>query len=161
MNSPHLAGIHFTGSTAVFQGMWKTVADNLKDSKYYPRIVGETGGKDFIDFHSCRRPQYYGKQCCSSHIGADVLDEFHANMIYLHEEHNIAQVTKAPLCWHHNFEHNLFGSEWQRDIYVPVLPNHTIVTRYPPLAQDSALLRSHWRHDIVRVSEYPPVSVSI
>jgi 1-pyrroline-5-carboxylate dehydrogenase len=52
MNSPHLAGIHFTGSTAVFQGMWKTVSDNLKNMKYYPRIVGETGGKDFIFVHN-------------------------------------------------------------------------------------------------------------
>jgi len=52
MASPDLAGIHFTGSTAVFQGMWKTVADNLSKSKYYPRIVGETGGKDFIFAHN-------------------------------------------------------------------------------------------------------------
>ncbi len=50
--SPDLAGIHFTGSTAVFQGMWKTVSDNLSKSKYYPRIVGETGGKDFIFAHN-------------------------------------------------------------------------------------------------------------
>lgn len=52
MSSPYLAGIHFTGSTAVFQGMWKTVSDNLKTMKYYPRIVGETGGKDFIFVHN-------------------------------------------------------------------------------------------------------------
>jgi 1-pyrroline-5-carboxylate dehydrogenase len=52
MASPHLAGIHFTGSTSVFQGMWKTIADNLKNMKYYPRIVGETGGKDFIFVHN-------------------------------------------------------------------------------------------------------------
>lgn len=52
MASPHLAGIHFTGSTAVFQQMWKTVGDNLKNMKYYPRIVGETGGKDFIFAHN-------------------------------------------------------------------------------------------------------------
>lgn len=51
MNSPHLAGIHFTGSTAVFQDMWKTVGENLSKMKYYPRIVGETGGKDFIFAH--------------------------------------------------------------------------------------------------------------
>jgi len=51
MASPHLAGVHFTGSTAVFQGMWKTIGDNLQNSKYYPRIVGETGGKDFIFAH--------------------------------------------------------------------------------------------------------------
>jgi len=52
MDSPDLAGIHFTGSTAVFQGMWKRVGDNLSKMKYYPRIVGETGGKDFIFAHN-------------------------------------------------------------------------------------------------------------
>jgi len=52
MSNPNLAGIHFTGSTEVFQNMWKVVSDNLKTSKYYPRIVGETGGKDFIFAHS-------------------------------------------------------------------------------------------------------------
>ena len=52
MASEHLAGIHFTGSTAVFQGMWKTVGNNLNKMKYYPRIVGETGGKDFIFVHN-------------------------------------------------------------------------------------------------------------
>ncbi|MEE2711349.1 MAG: L-glutamate gamma-semialdehyde dehydrogenase [Planctomycetota bacterium] len=46
-----LAGIHFTGSTAVFQGMWKSVGDNIHNYKCYPRIVGETGGKDFIFAH--------------------------------------------------------------------------------------------------------------
>ncbi|MDX6411937.1 MAG: 1-pyrroline-5-carboxylate dehydrogenase [Gaiellaceae bacterium] len=49
--SPDLAGIHFTGSTAVFQGMWKTVGDNIANYRNYPRIVGETGGKDFIVAH--------------------------------------------------------------------------------------------------------------
>jgi 1-pyrroline-5-carboxylate dehydrogenase len=52
MSNPNLAGIHFTGSTSVFQNMWKTVSDNLKNMKYYPRIVGETGGKDFIFAHN-------------------------------------------------------------------------------------------------------------
>ncbi len=52
MASEYLAGIHFTGSTAVFQNMWKTVGDNISKMKYYPRIVGETGGKDFIFAHS-------------------------------------------------------------------------------------------------------------
>jgi len=51
MASPDLAGVHFTGSTATFQHMWKTMSDNLINSKYYPRIVGETGGKDFIFAH--------------------------------------------------------------------------------------------------------------
>jgi 1-pyrroline-5-carboxylate dehydrogenase len=49
--SPELAGIHFTGSTGVFQGMWKTVGQNIAAYRSYPRIVGETGGKDFIVAH--------------------------------------------------------------------------------------------------------------
>lgn len=51
MASEHLAGIHFTGSTEVFQGMWKTIGTNISSYKTYPRIVGETGGKDFILIH--------------------------------------------------------------------------------------------------------------
>ncbi len=47
-----LAGIHFTGSTAVFQGMWKTVGANIMKYRSYPRIVGETGGKDFVFVHA-------------------------------------------------------------------------------------------------------------
>jgi 1-pyrroline-5-carboxylate dehydrogenase len=49
--SPDLAGIHFTGSTGVFQSMWKTVGQNIARYRNYPRIVGETGGKDFIVAH--------------------------------------------------------------------------------------------------------------
>jgi 1-pyrroline-5-carboxylate dehydrogenase len=49
--SPDLAGIHFTGSTGVFQGMWKTIGANIERYRNYPRIVGETGGKDFIVAH--------------------------------------------------------------------------------------------------------------
>ncbi len=52
LDSPHLAGIHFTGSTAVFQGMWTRVGANISRYKSYPRIVGETGGKDFVFAHS-------------------------------------------------------------------------------------------------------------
>ncbi|MFZ2322654.1 MAG: L-glutamate gamma-semialdehyde dehydrogenase [Ignavibacteriaceae bacterium] len=52
MTNPNLAGIHFTGSTEVFQNMWKVISDNLKNMKYYPRIVGETGGKDFLFAHN-------------------------------------------------------------------------------------------------------------
>jgi 1-pyrroline-5-carboxylate dehydrogenase len=49
--SPELAGIHFTGSTEVFNGMWETVGKNVGSYRNYPRIVGETGGKDFILAH--------------------------------------------------------------------------------------------------------------
>lgn len=51
LGSPDLAGVHFTGSTAVFQNIWKTIGDNIANYKCYPRIVGETGGKDFIFVH--------------------------------------------------------------------------------------------------------------
>ena len=49
---PKLAGVHFTGSTAVFQNMWKTIGENIASYHTYPRIVGETGGKDFIFVHN-------------------------------------------------------------------------------------------------------------
>ncbi len=51
MNSPHLAGVHFTGSTATFQNMWQTIGRNITNYKSYPRVVGETGGKDFVFAH--------------------------------------------------------------------------------------------------------------
>jgi len=51
-NSPDFAGIHFTGSTNTFQQFWKTIGGNIMNYKAYPRIVGETGGKDFIFAHS-------------------------------------------------------------------------------------------------------------
>jgi 1-pyrroline-5-carboxylate dehydrogenase len=50
-NHPDFAGIHFTGSTSVFQDIWKTIGNNIHKYKTYPRIVGETGGKDFIVIH--------------------------------------------------------------------------------------------------------------
>ncbi len=56
LRNKHLAGIHFTGSTAVFQNMWKTVGENIANYSAYPRIVGETGGKDFIVAHPSANP---------------------------------------------------------------------------------------------------------
>ncbi len=49
---PKFAGVHFTGSTAVFQNMWKTIGENIANYRTYPRIVGETGGKDFVFAHN-------------------------------------------------------------------------------------------------------------
>jgi 1-pyrroline-5-carboxylate dehydrogenase len=49
--SPELGGVHFTGSTATFQAMWRTVGHNLPQYRQYPRLVGETGGKDFLIAH--------------------------------------------------------------------------------------------------------------
>ena len=51
------AGLHFTGSTGVFQSMWKTIGQNIHKYKSYPRIVGETGGKDFIVVHKSANPK--------------------------------------------------------------------------------------------------------
>jgi 1-pyrroline-5-carboxylate dehydrogenase len=78
LDSPSLAGVHFTGSTAVFNGMWKQVGDNLSRYRSYPRLVGETGGKDFIVAHPSADVQalavaiargsfeYQGQKCSAS-----------------------------------------------------------------------------------------------
>jgi 1-pyrroline-5-carboxylate dehydrogenase len=55
-NHPDFAGIHFTGSTEVFQNIWQTIGNNIHKYKSYPRIVGETGGKDFILAHPSADP---------------------------------------------------------------------------------------------------------
>ncbi|MGP8216262.1 MAG: L-glutamate gamma-semialdehyde dehydrogenase [Bacteroidia bacterium] len=72
------AGIHYTGSTAVFNGIWKTVANNIDVYKTYPRLVGETGGKDFVVAHSSADPktvavalsrgafEYQGQKCSAA-----------------------------------------------------------------------------------------------
>ena len=74
----NLAGIHFTGSTSVFQNMWKTVGDRIHQYRDYPRLVGETGGKDFILAHPSADPkvlvtalvrgsfEYQGQKCSAS-----------------------------------------------------------------------------------------------
>lgn len=102
MSSPHLAGIHFTGSTGVFQGMWKMVAENLSKMKYYPRIVGETGGKDFIFAHNSANVdalvvaalrgafEYQGQKCSAAsrmYIPKSIWSEFKAK--YVAEVNNI------------------------------------------------------------------------
>ena len=57
LSNPNLAGIHFTGSTGTFQGLWKGVGANISNYRSYPRLVGETGGKDFIFAHSSANPK--------------------------------------------------------------------------------------------------------
>lgn len=54
---PDFAGVHFTGSTGVFQGIWKKIGNNIHNYKTYPRIVGETGGKDFVVAHPSSNPK--------------------------------------------------------------------------------------------------------
>ncbi|MFM2156695.1 MAG: hypothetical protein RL516_1444 [Bacteroidota bacterium] len=77
-NHPDFAGIHFTGSTGVFQDIWKTIGNNIHKYKSYPRIVGETGGKDFILAHHSANPkevitalsrgafEYQGQKCSAA-----------------------------------------------------------------------------------------------
>jgi 1-pyrroline-5-carboxylate dehydrogenase len=83
LESPDFSGIHFTGSTAVFRGMWKTIGSNLAAGSYksYPRIVGETGGKDFIFAHQSAEVkalatgivrgafEYQGQKCSAASRG--------------------------------------------------------------------------------------------
>ena len=57
LSSPDFAGIHFTGSTSVFKSIWKNIGNNIDIYKSYPRIVGETGGKDFIIAHPSSNPK--------------------------------------------------------------------------------------------------------
>jgi len=61
--SPDLGGVHFTGSTTVFQHIWKTIGNNIAGYKSYPRIVGETGGKDFIFAHASADVQQLATAC--------------------------------------------------------------------------------------------------
>lgn len=57
LNHPSFAGLHYTGSTQVFQSLWKTIGDNIYQYNTYPRIVGETGGKDFVMVHQSADPE--------------------------------------------------------------------------------------------------------
>ncbi|UII76737.1 L-glutamate gamma-semialdehyde dehydrogenase [Flagellimonas sp. HMM57] len=57
LSSPDFSGLHFTGSTYVFKELWKQIGNNIHNYKTYPRIVGETGGKDFILAHPTAKPQ--------------------------------------------------------------------------------------------------------
>jgi len=75
---PDLAGIHFTGSTATFKHLWRAVGENISGYRGYPRLVGETGGKDFVIAHSSAEPdvlatalvrgafEYQGQKCSAA-----------------------------------------------------------------------------------------------
>jgi 1-pyrroline-5-carboxylate dehydrogenase len=78
LESPELAGVHFTGSTGVFHGIWRTIGERIATYRDYPRIVGETGGKDFIVAHPSADPdavataivrgsfEYQGQKCSAA-----------------------------------------------------------------------------------------------
>jgi 1-pyrroline-5-carboxylate dehydrogenase len=89
-NHRDFAGVHFTGSTGVFNHMWKTIGANMSNYKSYPRIVGETGGKDFVVAHSSADPkvvatallrgafEYQGQKCSAAsrcYVPSNIADE--------------------------------------------------------------------------------------
>jgi 1-pyrroline-5-carboxylate dehydrogenase len=96
---PDLAGIHFTGSTATFQHLWRTVGENIAGYRSYPRVVGETGGKDFVIAHPSADPavlavalirgafEYQGQKCSAASrayvprsLWGDLRDDFLAQV---------------------------------------------------------------------------------
>ncbi|MFZ9186093.1 MAG: L-glutamate gamma-semialdehyde dehydrogenase [Holophagaceae bacterium] len=103
-----LGGIHFTGSTSVFQNMWKTVGDQIHQYRDYPRLVGETGGKDFILAHPSADPkalitamvrgsfEYQGQKCSASsraYIPQSIWSQIQTELIEVVESIKIGDVS--------------------------------------------------------------------
>jgi 1-pyrroline-5-carboxylate dehydrogenase len=96
LDHPELGGLHFTGSTEVFRSLWKRMANNLERYRSYPRIVGETGGKDFIVAHPSADPravstaivrggfEYQGQKCSAAsrvYVARSVWDQIKDELI--------------------------------------------------------------------------------
>tara|TARA_R110002126_G_scaffold39767_2_gene117600 strand:- start:17216 stop:18841 length:1626 start_codon:yes stop_codon:yes gene_type:complete len=96
LSSPDFSGLHFTGSTFVFKELWKQIGTNIHTYKTYPRIVGETGGKDFIWAHNSANPlqvatgitrgafEYQGQKCSAAsraYIPASIWEDVKAHLI--------------------------------------------------------------------------------
>jgi 1-pyrroline-5-carboxylate dehydrogenase len=105
---PDLAGIHFTGSTPTFQHLWKTVGENISSYRSYPRIVGETGGKDFIVAHPSADPdvlrtamirgafEYQGQKCSAAsrvYVARSVWDRLRDDFVAEVESLTMGDVT--------------------------------------------------------------------
>jgi len=103
-----LAGIHFTGSNATFNSIWKQVSENLSLYKSYPRIVGETGGKDFIFAHNSAEPlslataiirgsfEYQGQKCSAAsraYIPRSIWEETKKHILRMISEMKMGDVT--------------------------------------------------------------------
>jgi 1-pyrroline-5-carboxylate dehydrogenase len=102
-----LAGLHFTGSTAVFNSMWKTIGGNMSNYRSYPRIVGETGGKDFIVAHASADPaavavaiarggfEYQGQKCSAAsrvYVPKSIWNEVRDQTVAIMEEIRVGDV---------------------------------------------------------------------
>lgn len=107
LNHKDLAGIHFTGSNSTFNTLWKTVSENLSKYRSYPKLVGETGGKDFIFAHNSAKPvelataivrgafEYQGQKCSAasrSYIPRSLWEETRANLLRMTAEIKIGDV---------------------------------------------------------------------
>ena len=108
LQHPDLAGIHFTGSNSTFNTLWKQVSENLPVYKSYPKIVGETGGKDFIFAHSSADPaalataiirgafEYQGQKCSAAsraYIPKSIWEETRKNILRMVTEIKTGDVT--------------------------------------------------------------------
>ncbi|MFN8256636.1 MAG: L-glutamate gamma-semialdehyde dehydrogenase [Bacteroidales bacterium] len=108
LKHPDLAGIHFTGSTDTFNGLWRTVGENLDVYKSYPKLVGETGGKDFIFAHNSARVrelataivtgafEYQGQKCSAAsraYIPKSIWPETKENLLQMVNEIKTGDVT--------------------------------------------------------------------
>lgn len=112
LESPDLAGLHFTGSQGTFEHLWKKIGDNIGKYKTYPRIVGETGGKDFIFAHETANVdklvvaalraayEYQGQKCSAAsrmYLPSKIADEF--------KEKFVAEVSKITYGDIEDFSH--------------------------------------------------------
>jgi 1-pyrroline-5-carboxylate dehydrogenase len=108
LDSPELAGVHFTGSTSVFNSMWKKVGVNIDRYRSYPRLVGETGGKDFIVVHPSADPQevavaiarggfeYQGQKCSAAsrvYVPQSIWNEVRDRTVALMKDIKMGDVT--------------------------------------------------------------------
>jgi 1-pyrroline-5-carboxylate dehydrogenase len=108
LGSPDLAGVHFTGSTPVFQSMWKTIGANIENYRNYPRIVGETGGKDFIVAHPTASAEevataivrgsfeYQGQKCSAAsrvYAPANIWEELKERLVEQVQELKVGDVS--------------------------------------------------------------------
>jgi 1-pyrroline-5-carboxylate dehydrogenase len=108
LTHPDLAGIHFTGSTKTFQSLWSTVGANIASYKTYPRLVGETGGKDFILAHPSADPavlktamvrgafEYQGQKCSAAsraYVARSVWDRIRDDLVAETESLTMGDVT--------------------------------------------------------------------
>jgi len=110
MNSYHMAGVHFTGSNATFNTLWGQAAGNLENYKSYPRLVGETGGKDFIFAHPSARTrelavaairgafEYQGQKCSAAsrmYVPESLWPETRDMIVAMAEEITVGDVKNA------------------------------------------------------------------